>query len=129
MYGQNVDLQPSGGEGGRTTPPTPPPLGYGPGHHIWQFSATCMTYTTRGMWCILRVKCVEVKNILAGFIIVFMSYYVFWLEYPEDLRCTLMHIQTIIYGRSNDTVIQYHLDSWDWLLLNKKSKVNIRVLS
>ena len=57
------------------------------------------------------VKCVEVKNILAGFIIVFMSYYVFWLGYPEDLRCTLMHIQTIIYGRSNDTVIQYHLDS------------------
>ena len=28
MYGQNVDLQPSGGGGGRTTPPTPP--GYGP---------------------------------------------------------------------------------------------------
>ena len=68
-------------------------------------------HNARYVMYIEGVKCVEVKNILAGFIIVFMSYYVFWLEYPEDLRCTLMHIQTIIYGRSNDTVIQYHLGS------------------
>ena len=110
MYGQNVDLQPSGGGGGRTTPPTPP--GYGPGHHIWQFLGNMHDiHNARYVVYIEGVKCVEVKNILAGFIIVFISYYVFWLEYPEDLRCTSMHIQTIIYGRCNDTVIQYHLDS------------------
>ena len=100
------------GGGGRTTPPTLPT----PWLRTWTpymaiFGNMHDMHNARYVIYIEGVKCVEVKNILAGFIIVFMSYYVFWLEYPEDLRCTLMHIQTIIYGRSNDTVIQYHLDS------------------
>ena len=103
------------GGGGRTTPPTPPP----PRLRAWTPYMIIFgndmhdndMHKARYVMYIEGVKCVEVKNILAGFIIVFMSYYVFWLEYPEDLRCTLMHIQTIIYGRNNDTVIQYHLDS------------------
>ncbi|XP_015125597.1 uncharacterized protein LOC107047348 [Diachasma alloeum] len=58
------------------------------GRSLYDRAASCKIF-------IEKKACVDVDNVLQGFLVVFLAYFVFGLKYPKQLKSTLEFIQRV----------------------------------